>query len=79
MTNKKIKELYKIISPSPGYILDLSRTELEDLVEETTPYELSEHGSNGNRLKELLVKHSEKEMYELVTKLLNKAGWFTND
>ena len=79
MTNRKIKELFKIISPEPGYILDLSRAELEDIVEDTTPYELPSQGSNGNRLKVFLAKYSEEEMDRLTTALLKKAGWFTDD
>ena len=34
LTNKQIRELMNEFSPSPGFILNLTRTKFEDLVEE---------------------------------------------
>jgi len=74
MTRQQIRGLFKTISPSPGYILNLSRNELEDLVADKTPYELSDTGSNGKRLEALLRAHDEDELQELLTALLALAG-----
>ena len=80
MTNREIKNLYTVISLIPGYILDLSRTELDDMVEEYTPYELSETGSNGIRLKALLQKHPQEEMEPLISALKkrNKVAYIND-
>ena len=69
MTNREIKNLYTVISLIPGYILDLSSTELDAIVEEHTAYKLSKDGSNGARLEALLKEHPKKEMESLIAAL----------
>ena len=74
MTHKQIRELFKIISPAPGFIAGLSRKELEELVEDETPYELAENGSNAKRLEGLLRLYPKEEFESLINILINKAG-----
>jgi len=42
MTTREIKKLYTEISPQPGFILDLTKAQLSDLVYDTTGLELED-------------------------------------
>ena len=68
MTNKAIRELFTEISPKPGYILDLTRVQFEELVEDVLDIDISEQPeSNANRLKALLKKLSDEQSTLLIT------------
>lgn len=57
-------------SPSPGYVLKLSRKQFEELVEDTIDLDISEqHESNGNRLKSLLKSCTDDQVDSLITAL----------
>ena len=71
LTNKQIRELMLEFSPkSDGYVLKLSRTQFEDLVEEATDIDISEtEESNGKRLKSLLRTCTDEQVNSLITAL----------
>ena len=70
LTNKQIRELMSEFSPSPGYVLKLSRKQFEELVEDTIDQDISEmEGSNGNRLKQLLKLGTDDQVNSLITAL----------
>ena len=70
LTNKQIRELMSEFSPSPGYILNLSRIEFEELVEDETGIDISEdYDSNGKRLKALLKSCSDVQANSLIAAL----------
>ena len=57
-------------SPSPGYVLKLSRKQFEELVEDTIDQDISEmEGSNGNRLKQLLKLGTDDQVNSLIAAL----------
>ena len=57
-------------SPSPGYVLKLSRTQFEELVEDTIDLDISEmEGSNGKRLKSLLKSCDDAQVDSLIAAL----------
>lgn len=70
LTNKQIRELINEFSPSPGYVLQLSRAQFEELVEDTIDMDISEQPeSNGKRLKSLLKSITDEQVTELVAAL----------
>ena len=70
LTNKQIRELMSEFSPSPGYVLKLSRKQFEELVEDTIDVGISEQPeSNGNRLKSLFKSCTDNQVYSLVIAL----------
>ena len=70
LTNKQIRELMSEFSPSPGYVLKLSRAQFEELVEDTIDFDISEmEGSNGNRLKSLLKSCDDAQVDSLIAAL----------
>lgn len=70
MNNKDIRKLLAEFSPKPGYILNLSRRQFEELVEDTLDIDISEQTeSNANRFKQLLTAHSADEVEDLLTAL----------
>ena len=70
LTNKQIRELMNEFSPSPGFILNLTRTQFEELVEDTIDLDISEtEGSNGKRLKSLLKTCTDEQANSLITAL----------
>ena len=70
LTNKQIRELMSEFSPSPGYVLKLSRKQFEELVEDTIDQDISEmEGSNGNRLKQLLKLGTDDQVNSLIAAL----------
>ena len=70
LTNKQIRELMSEFSPSPGYVLKLSRNQFEELVEDTIDLDISEQPeSNGNRLKSLLKSCTDDQVDSLIAAL----------
>ena len=70
MNNKDIRKLLAEFSFKPGYILNLSRRQFEELVEDTLGIDISEQTeSNANRFKALLTAHSADEVEDLLTAL----------
>ena len=67
MTNKQIRELFIELSPKPGYILNLSRKQFEEIVEDVLDIDISEQPeSNANRLKTLLQSLSDDQCNQLI-------------
>ena len=72
MNNKDIRKLLAEFSFKPGYILNLSRRQFEELVEGTLDIDISEQTeSNANRFKALLTAHSADEVEDLLITLRN--------
>ena len=70
LTSKDKRNLIKEFSPSPGFVLKLSRKQFEELVEDTIDVDISPNGaSNGARFKELLDKCTDEQITKLVTAL----------
>jgi hypothetical protein len=70
LTSKQIRALMTEFSPSPGFVLKLSRKQFEELVEDVIDVDISEQPeSNGNRLKSLLKSCTDNQVYSLVTAL----------
>ena len=70
LTNKQIRELMIEFSPSPGFVLKLSRKQFEELVEDAIDQDISEmEGSNGNRLKQLLKWGTDDQVNSLIAAL----------
>ena len=70
MNNKDIRKLLAEFSTKPGHILNLSRRQFEELVEDTLDIDISEQTeSNANRFKQLLIAHSADEVEDLLTAL----------
>ena len=57
-------------SPTPGFVLKLSRKQFEELVEDAIDQDISEmEGSNGNRLKQLLKLGTDDQVNSLIAAL----------
>lgn len=71
MNNKDIRKLLtEFQGKSTGYILNLSRRQFEELVEDTLDIDISEQTeSNANRFKALLTAHSADEVEDLLVAL----------
>ena len=70
LTSKEKRNLIKEFSPSPGFVLKLSRKQFEELVDDTIDVDLSPNGaSNGARFKELLDRCTDEQITKLVTAL----------
>lgn len=70
LTNKQIRELINEFSPTPGYVLKLSRVQFEELVEDTIDVDISDmEESNGKRLKHLLKTISDEQVDQLIEAL----------
>ena len=75
MTPRQAKQFVNSISPSPGFILNLTRVELEDIVFNQTNTELEQFtGSNAKRLLNLLTIHPDEETQPLVDELNKLKG-----
>jgi len=67
MNNKQIRELMTELSPKPGYVLNLTRKQFEELVEDATDIDISESlDSNGKRLKHLLRSCTEGQIEAII-------------
>ena len=70
LTNRQIKAFLEEFSPSPGYILNLTRAEFEELVDETIDVDIEDMPtSNGKRFKYLLKTCTDEQVEQLVTAL----------
>lgn len=70
LTSKDKRKLIKEFSPSPGFVLKLSRAKFEELVDDTINIDLSTNGaSNGARFKELLDNCTDEEITALLAAL----------
>ena len=70
MNNKDIRALLAEFSTKPGYILNLSRKQFEELVEDTLDIDISEQPeSNANRFKSICKSHSIDELEDLLVAL----------
>ena len=68
MNNKQIRELFTELSTKPGHILNLSRRQLEEIVEDVLDMDISEQPeSNANRLKTLLKSLTDDQCNQLIT------------
>ena len=71
MTNREIKQLYAIISPQKdGFISGYTKSELSDLVYETTGLELEEYQQEGKSAGKMLHSLLLAESTELTTPLV---------
>ena len=68
LTHKQIKAYMAEFSPSPGYILNLTRAEFEDLVEDLD-IDMQSTESNGKRLKHLLETCTDEQVESLIAAL----------
>ena len=67
MNNKQIRELFIELSAKPGHILNLSRRQLEEIVEDVLDIDISEQPeSNANRLKTLLKSLPDDQCNQLI-------------
>ena len=70
INHKQIKAYLKEFSPSPGYILNLTRAEFEDLVNEAIDIDIEDMPeSNGKRFKHLLKTCTDEQVNKLITAL----------
>ena len=78
MSEREIRKFIEQVSPSPGYILNLTKTELSDLVYDLTGLELEQYEQNGSsnakRLATLLSKVDELTSAKITTHLLDIKG-----
>ena len=70
LTSKQIKSYMAEFCPSSGYVLDLTRAEFEELIDETIDVDISHMSeSNGKRLKHLLQTCTDEQVELLVEAL----------
>lgn len=70
LTSKQIKSYMAEFSPNPGYVLNLTRAEFEELVDETIDVDISHMSeSNGKRLKYLLQTCTDEQVEALIAAL----------
>ena len=78
MTEREIRKFIEQVSPSPGYILNLTKTELSDLIYDLTGLELEQYEQNGSsnakRLATLLSKVDELTSAKIQAELLKLKG-----
>jgi len=78
MTKREIRTFIDEVSPSPGYILDLSKTELADIVYDLTNKELEDYEHNGTsnakRLSAFLEVATESEVELIKAELITLKG-----
>ena len=70
MTPRQAKKVVASFTTAPGFILTLTRSELEDLVFDTIEVELESFtGSNANRLQQLLEQTPDELTAPIITQL----------
>ena len=78
MSEREIRKFIEQVSPSPGFILNLTKTELSDIIYDLTGLELEQYEQNGSsnakRLATLLSKVDELTSAKITTHLLNLKG-----
>ena len=72
LTSKQIKAYMAEFSSSPGYVLNLTRAEFEDLVDDLDIDMQGMSESNGKRLKHLLETCTDTQVESLVAALRGK-------
>ena len=74
MSEREIRKFIEQVSPSPGYILNLTKTKLSDLIYDLTGLELEQYEQNGSsnakRLANLLSKVDELTSAKIQAELL---------
>ena len=74
MTERETRKFIEQVSPSPGFILNLTKSELSDLVYDLTGLELEQYEQNGSsnakRLATLLSNIDELTSAKITTHLL---------
>mgnify|MGYP001239259111 CR=1 FL=1 len=74
LTSKQIRGFIDEFCPSVGYVLNFSRREFEDFVEESIDVDISDNTeSNGKRLKKLLSECTDEQVTKLVNDLRAKS------
>lgn len=67
LTSKQIKAYMAEFESSPGYVLNLTRTDFETVVDNTIDIDLSDMPeSNGKRLKHLLKTCTDEQVSKLI-------------
>ena len=78
MSEREIRKFMEQVSPSPGFILTLSKTELSDIIYDLTGLELEQYEQNGSshakRLATLLSNTDELTSAKITTHLLYIKG-----
>ena len=70
LTAKEKRELIKEFSPSPGFVLKLTRMQFEVIVDDTINVDISKSGSsNGARFKHLLDTCTDTQIANLLAAL----------
>ena len=70
MTPRQARKLVAQVEPSPGYILDYSRNELADLIDDQFNYDLDQfQGSNSKRLTALFETLPDDEALAIISYL----------
>ena len=70
LTPKEKRALLTEFSPSPGYVLKLSRVQFEELVDDSIGIDISaDSSSNGKRLKDLLNACTDEQVTALLEAL----------
>jgi hypothetical protein len=76
MTEREIRSFINQVSPSPGYILNLTKVELSDLIFDLTGMELEQYEQNGSsnakRLATFLSKLDKPLADKVTTALLER-------
>ena len=76
MTEREIRSFINQVSPSPGYVLNLTKVELSDLIFDLTGMELEQYEQNGSsnakRLATFLSKLDKPLAYKVTTALLER-------
>lgn len=74
MTEREIRKFIEQVSPSPGYILDLTKPQLSDLIYDLTGMELEQYEQNGSsnakRLATFLSKADSQMSLKVTAELL---------
>lgn len=74
LTSKQIRQFINEFCPSAGYVLNFTRCEFEDFVEDTIDVDISDQSeSNGKRLQHLLSTCSDEQVTTLVDQLRAKS------
>lgn len=70
LTSKQVRAYLAEFCPSPGYVLNLTRTSFEELVDETIDVDISHMPeSNGKRLQHLLQTCTDEQVEFLIAAL----------
>lgn len=74
LTSKQIRQFINEFCPNAGYVLNFTRREFEDFVEDTIDVDISDQSeSNGKRLQHLLSTCNDEQVTTLVDQLRAKS------